>query len=201
MEPVEGSSTPATEATSFSDGGVNAQSTETIPLKEATDSDNEKGLIPDTPAYPEEGRVTILTLGMLRKLVKDPDIKIQITEDDIVHRSKGDALSKLIFMLQTSWFIVQGIARRTQGLALTPLEVTTLAMASLNGITWILWWEKPLGAQAVVRVHVSRKLTDEERDVERVSDFCPSACKHFLPAIAAKRSSPVGASLWPHRGR
>jgi len=35
------------------------------------------------------------------------------------------------------------------------LELTTLALASLNGITF-LWWDKPLGAQDIVRVRLKR---------------------------------------------
>ena len=117
----------------------------------------------------EKGRVTILTLEMLRELVKDPSFKIRITEDEISNKSKGDELSKLIFILQTSWFIIQCIARHVQGLDLTQLELTTLAMASLNGITCILWWQKPLGARGIMDVYLTRQLTDVERNVADVS--------------------------------
>ena len=109
-----------------------------------------------------KGRVTILTFEMLGTLVQDPDFEIQTTEEEITDRSKGDALSKLIFILQSTWFIFQCVARRIQRLDLTQLELTTLALASLNGITFILWWYKPLGAQAIVRVHLKRKLKDSE---------------------------------------
>jgi len=147
--------------------------TEAAPTdSEKTDSETEKGLGPLVNAPSEkksEGRVTILTLEMLRKLVKDPDFEIRTTEVDIINQSKGDALSKLILILQSTWFILQCIGRRVQGLNLTHLELTTLALASLNGITFLLWWDKPLGAQAIVRVHLKRKLDDSERQPEEVS--------------------------------
>ena len=117
-----------------------------------------------------EGRESILTLETLRELVKDPEFDIRITEDEIADRSKGDALSKALFILQLTWFIAQCIARHVQGLSLTQLELTTLAMASLNGITFILWWDKPLGVQTVVRVYLERKLTDTERNVVGVGN-------------------------------
>ena len=72
-----------------------------------------------------EGRVTILTLEMLQELVNDPDFEIHMTEEEIMDRSKGDALSKLIFILQSTWFILQCIERRVEGLNLTHLELTT----------------------------------------------------------------------------
>ena len=110
------------------------------------------------------GRVTILTLEMLRKLLEDPTFEIQTTEEEIADKSKGDALSKIIFIMQSTWFILNCLGRLAQGLDLTHLELTTVALASLNGITFVLWWHKPLGAQAVVRVCIGRNLTDAERN-------------------------------------
>jgi hypothetical protein len=112
--------------------------------------------------------MTILTKEMLKALKPDiiNEIKdLKVTEEEIAHTSKGDALSKAIFIFQSSWFVMQCIARVIEGLALTQLELTTLALASLNGITLILWWEKPLGAQTVVRVYLKRKLSFTEKAV------------------------------------
>ena len=136
-------------------------------LVEETDTETEKGHRPFASKL--EGRVTILTLEMLQELVKAPDFDIRMTEEEITDRSKGDALSKLIFILQSTWFILQCVGRRVQGLNLTHIELTTLALASLNGITFILWWDKPLGAQTAVRVYMKRKLRDEERVLRDVS--------------------------------
>ena len=137
---------------------------------EGTKPDAEKGRAPRG----NQRRVTILTLEMLRELVKDQRFRIRITEEEIADRSKGDALSKIIFILQSSWFIFQCIERRVQALTLTQFELTTLALASLNAITFILWWHKPLGVQAPVRVHMERKLSDEERNAAGVSSVCCS---------------------------
>jgi hypothetical protein len=142
------------------------------------DTDKEKGLHGPSEIK-HKGRVTILTLEMLRELVKVPDFEIQISAEEINDRSKGDALSKLIFILQSTWFILQCLGRRIQGLNLTHLELTTLALASLNGITFVLWWDKPLGAQASVRVYLKRKLTDLERQPLQVSKYLPPYL-HFL---------------------
>ena len=120
--------------------------------------DEEKG-----PAS-SEPRETILTLEMLVELVKDPGFEIQITAEEIADRSKGDTLSKTIFILQTSWFIFQCIARHVQGLSITQLELTTLALASLNGITLLLWLDKPLGVETPARVEMKRLLTEKERE-------------------------------------
>ncbi|KAF9471205.1 hypothetical protein BDN70DRAFT_978161 [Pholiota conissans] len=67
----------------------------------------------------------------------------RITEEDIQDRSKGDIISKTIIILQTTWFIIQCLARWFQHLPLTELEIITLGFAMLNGITYALWWNKP----------------------------------------------------------
>ena len=140
-----------------------------FPLVEETNMETGKG--PENrPAHVVLGRVTILTLDLLEKLIaEDAEFKIPITEGEITDRSKGDALSKLILILQSTWFILQCVVRRTQGLDLTQLELTTLALASLNGVTFALWWDKPLGAKSAVRVYLKRKLTDAERGVSDMS--------------------------------
>jgi len=145
-------------------------------LVKETDMDTEKAHHGPSEKKPG-GRVTIMTLEILRELVKDPDFEMQISAEEINDRSKGDVLSKLIFILQSTWFILQCLGRRIQGLNMTHLELTTLALASLNGITFVLWWDKPLGVQTFVRVYLKRKLTESERRPLAVSKYL-LPCSH-----------------------
>ncbi|KAG1817836.1 hypothetical protein EV424DRAFT_1324170 [Suillus variegatus] len=68
-----------------------------------------------------------------------------IVEADIEDRSKGDALSKGIAILQLAWFALQLVARHIQNLPITLLELDTLAVAALTGIAYGFWWKKPKG--------------------------------------------------------
>jgi hypothetical protein len=79
----------------------------------------------------------------------------RITEKEIQDRSKGDALSKGLVVIQTGWFLLQCIARKVERLPITELEVATLAFATLNFATYALWWHKPLNVQRPF--HVLRK--------------------------------------------
>ena len=89
----------------------------------------------------------------------------KISEEYIKDRSKSDILSKLIAILQTTWFILQCIARGQQKLTLTELELVTLALASLNAITYVFWWHKPLGIQVPIRIYFETEAV-EKVDVE-----------------------------------
>ncbi|KAF8647247.1 hypothetical protein AX16_006825, partial [Volvariella volvacea WC 439] len=76
------------------------------------------------------------------------DVKIpRIPEKEIRDHGKGDLLAKAIVVIQTTWFVAQCIARHTQGLVLTEIELVTLAFAALNVITYGLWWDKPLNIE------------------------------------------------------
>lgn len=78
--------------------------------------------------------------------------QINITEEDIKDRSKGDLLSKGLVVIQTGWFIVQCIARKVERNLVTELEIVTVALTVLNLVTYILWWNKPLDVQCPVRI-------------------------------------------------
>ena len=76
-----------------------------------------------------------------------------ITAAEIQDKARGDFLSKAIAFLQSIWFIVQCVARGKGGLALTELELVTLALASLNGVMYYFWWDKPLGVNEPVKLY------------------------------------------------
>ena len=124
-------------------------------------------------ATPNEQERTVLTLEYFKD---HPDIQIpKITAAAIHDRSKGDALSKIIAILQTTWFIIQCITRGQQQLALTELELVTLALASLNAVTFAIWWHKPLGVQDPVQIYLkmeSEKIK-QANEVPQVSAGLP----------------------------
>jgi hypothetical protein len=78
----------------------------------------------------------------------------KITEEEIADRSKGDYLSKAIVLFQATWFIGQCIARGAYKLAVTELEVVTLAFAILTGVIYYFWWDKPLDVRCSIPVQL-----------------------------------------------
>ncbi|KAK0432797.1 hypothetical protein EV421DRAFT_1719237 [Armillaria borealis] len=76
---------------------------------------------------------------------------LSVTQEELMDKSKGDALSKSISLLQTTWFVVQYISRIALSLPRTQLETATLAFALLNFCNYILWWHKPLDVQCPLK--------------------------------------------------
>ncbi|KAG2085648.1 uncharacterized protein F5147DRAFT_841696 [Suillus discolor] len=90
----------------------------------------------------------------IRKLIRRGCIDVPtLTADQIDDRSKGNAISKGLVMLQVAWFVMQLITRAIYHLEITKLEVGTLAFAVLNFLTYAVWWHKPLGVQCPHPVH------------------------------------------------
>ncbi|ESK84432.1 hypothetical protein Moror_6233 [Moniliophthora roreri MCA 2997] len=119
------------------------------------------------PPEPVDKRYTCL----LEYLVDNRHV--HITEAEIQDKSHADVISKTITVFQTSWFIVQCIARSIEGLAITELEIITLAFAFLNFIICFLWWNKPLRVRYPVRVtwHADKRppICDNYSDVASLS--------------------------------
>ena len=101
------------------------------------------------------------------------------TAEEIDDRSKGDALSKGIALLQITWFIIQLIARRAQGLTITELELTTAALAGLNSVMYVFWWNKPkdvrcpvvIRTKAVENMLAKRPVEEHEWKFDNSYDF------------------------------
>ncbi|TFK61560.1 hypothetical protein BDN72DRAFT_849562 [Pluteus cervinus] len=110
---------------------------------------------------------------------------LQFPKKQVEDRSKGDFLSKGLVALQTSWFVIECIARFQKHLPITELEVVTLAFAVLNIITYGFWWDKPLNVNCQVQVYIISEDgpgANESRDdggsqVERDGQQVPEAGK------------------------
>ena len=79
-----------------------------------------------------------------------------IKEKEISDKSKGDYFSKGVVIIQTGWFIAQCIARGAKRLAITELEVVTLAFSMITMIVYGLWWRKPLDVKVQVPIHLKQ---------------------------------------------
>ncbi|KIK53932.1 hypothetical protein GYMLUDRAFT_922704 [Collybiopsis luxurians FD-317 M1] len=84
----------------------------------------------------------------------------RISEAEIEGRSHSDGFSKLVAVMQTTWFVVQLFARWIEGLPVTELEVMTLDFAAMNVLISFFWWDKPQGVGSPVRI--VRKTGDED---------------------------------------
>ena len=107
----------------------------------------------------------LLSLDDIEQLVRTNEIEYPIaTREEIQDKSKGDAVTKALVILQTTWFLLQCAARGSRHLALTELELATAAFALLSIVTYAFWWDKPLDVQCHIVVR-RRTAQDGAREV------------------------------------
>ena len=99
------------------------------------------------------------------------------TEAEIKDRGKSDWLAKSLVLLQTSWFVMQCIARAIEHLPVTHLEIVTLAYAAMNFVIYIFWWNKPLNVNRPVRVFQKSEPGATQRQVFSRATRHPRAWK------------------------
>ena len=131
----------------------------------------------------------------------------KITRAEINDRSKGDLISKIIVILQTTWFITQCIARWATRIPVTELEIITLGFAMLNGITYALWWHKPQNIGVPVYLEAKTPLSTNYRNkniingdkpLERSDSEAESSIGFDRPQIIKETASNNQVIDWEH---
>ncbi|TFK44007.1 hypothetical protein BDQ12DRAFT_701673 [Crucibulum laeve] len=123
-------------------------------------------------------------------LYEDEKPSITLMEDHFDRLLKDDALSKGLALFQTLWFVIQCIARGAQHLALTEIELSTIALAVLNAVTYFFWWNKPLDVQHPVAVFLILKkvddtptLKDEPNAEIPVNEWSSESTSNHIPSM------------------
>ncbi|KIK64275.1 hypothetical protein GYMLUDRAFT_162048 [Collybiopsis luxurians FD-317 M1] len=123
-------------------------------------------------------------------LPKDAITLPHISESEIMDKSKGDALAKTLVLIQTTWFIAQVISRAVLHLPIAELELTTVAFALLNFLTYALWWKKPLDVQHPILLAlspgVSKSILDESDTINFSTDADTVSTKNGAESLAQK---------------
>jgi hypothetical protein len=106
--------------------------------------------------FQAERPIQVLSPSKFNRLLLSGSVEFpSITNQDIKRRGKGRPLLAALTLLQSSWFIVQCIARRMRGLTITPMEMTTLALISMYALLLVAWWHKPLDVQDFIRLDLT----------------------------------------------
>ena len=76
-----------------------------------------------------------------------PYSSVAISKQEIVDKNKNDAIVRIITIGQTLWFVLNVITRGSQHLAITTLELTTIASVICTLSTYFCWAHKPSDIQ------------------------------------------------------
>jgi len=106
--------------------------------------------------FQAERPIQVLSPSKFNKFILSGSVEFpSITNQDIKRRGKNHPLLAALTLLQSSWFIVQCIARRFRGLTITPMEMMTLALILMYALLLVAWWHKPLDVQDFIRLDLT----------------------------------------------
>ncbi|KAK8129520.1 hypothetical protein PG999_001900 [Apiospora kogelbergensis] len=88
-----------------------------------------------------------------------------ITDDELADKGKGDSIAKALALLQFIWLIVQLSARAIHNRPSSPLEIATLALATVSFITYLILFYHPQDVKTPTTVPASRLPTANEMDM------------------------------------
>lgn len=74
------------------------------------------------------------------------------SDQEIMDRAKSNLLTKVLALMQISWFIVQGITRGFNSMYITKLEILTISYIMVNFLLWLAWWGKPQNTERPIQV-------------------------------------------------
>lgn len=83
-----------------------------------------------------------------------------ISDASIRDTDKADGFARSLTLVQISWFSIQAISRGANHLALSTLELSTLAFIFCTMNTFFFWRHKPLDVSNAIVLHCLTKLED-----------------------------------------
>ncbi|KAG1859033.1 hypothetical protein DFJ58DRAFT_658427 [Suillus subalutaceus] len=120
-----------------------------------------------------------------------------LTAEQIHDRSKGDAISKGLVVLQVGWFVMQLITRVIYNLEITLLEVGTFAFAVLNFLTYAMWWNKPLNVEFPHPVYWKSTESKPEDHIEYVCASTDVPLLIMSASVSVTKKKTAGLGIMP----
>jgi hypothetical protein len=84
----------------------------------------------------------------------------KVTKKEIWDKSNADKVAKFLACFQTGWLTTQTIARAIQHLAITPLELSSIALALTSLTTLWYWLQKPLDVETPTVIHTEKSMKE-----------------------------------------
>jgi hypothetical protein len=96
--------------------------------------------------YPitSQGRLTLSREGVCWLLQMAPEVFPDLSEDEILDKSKASTLVKALTCLQAFWFCLQCVARLTMHTSISLLELNVFGHCICTFIIYAIWWNKPM---------------------------------------------------------
>ncbi|KAL8905542.1 MAG: hypothetical protein Q9207_002568 [Kuettlingeria erythrocarpa] len=122
---------------------------------------------PDAPPFPVNTRTVHYLVE--KKYLTLP--REQVLKEQIWDKSKADRFAKAVAFIQSTYMTIQVIARPTQSLDISCIELVTVAFVACTVFTYYFWMDKPLGVDYPIKLHISTSMATILRDAARLAGW------------------------------
>jgi len=91
-----------------------------------------------------------------------------INDSKIQEISRSDIVLRVMWIIQVCWYLLQCIARATQNLSVSLLELSTVALIICAIIIQIIWWYKPLDVQSSTPISIDEVTLDDQETARTI---------------------------------
>ncbi|KAK3361983.1 hypothetical protein B0T24DRAFT_690596, partial [Lasiosphaeria ovina] len=91
-------------------------------------------------------------------------------EADIQDKSRSDAITKTLAIVQSLWLVIQSIARTSRGLSISQLELAAMAFIPCAAMMYGFWWYKPFNTE---RRYIVLRHARDKKPADSASLLCP----------------------------
>lgn len=103
----------------------------------------------------KDGRTFTLTPKGFQECLDSNAIKeADLQKRFITDKGKASHLTKLLALVQATWFIFQCIARHASGLPVTLLEIHVAIQVLYTWISYFFWWCKPMDVNEPIKLNI-----------------------------------------------
>ncbi|KAL9106809.1 MAG: hypothetical protein Q9227_008231 [Pyrenula ochraceoflavens] len=121
--------------------------------------------------YTRDAGTFPVNAAQLHHLLKNNYVKLPVVKKStIMDKNKAEALVRLLTIGQTVWFLINCVARAIQGLALSTLELSTLAFISSALGTVFTWLHKPMDVETPITLTLDVPMADILRRENRENE-------------------------------
>ncbi|EXJ55963.1 hypothetical protein A1O7_08894 [Cladophialophora yegresii CBS 114405] len=122
--------------------------------------------------------------------IRYPDTKVAQIND----RNKSDGLARFVTTCQIVWFTLNVITRPTQNLAVTTIEITTIASIVCTLAVNFCWRHKPMDVSTAIVLETDRSMYDILKDA---GNLCKEPYR-ITPLDFVSREEWIATKLWSY---
>ncbi|KAH8691169.1 hypothetical protein BGW36DRAFT_400515 [Talaromyces proteolyticus] len=128
----------------------------------------------------EDEWLYIIDSKLMLALIKADIVRCSDLRDrDIKDRAKADSLAKAFTVLQSTWAVINVVARAGYKLPISLIELSTVAYVICGLLTYAFWWHKPKDMTTPIMINLRYTRDNLPQEIRNITDENPQKWVHW----------------------